>query len=189
MRQRPIQTLQPRPSLPTSRLASVARISPLRTTCPGSSTPTRRCSQLRSGWEARQSAGGPGINRTGIDDFIKRANHFDAGTDAIDIPYDFLWPLTGYVQAKAIIRVNDDYHTAMQFEMKFDLIFVPHNCNIANFLVPNQKPGSSLLLQDYWVCEVARSESTPGPRKWHRMRRCHRYIGRSSSILKDTSCQ
>lgn len=52
--------------------------------------------------------------------FIKRPYQITNGTDVIDIPYRFLWPIPEYVHAKAIQRVNEDYSTAAKVEAEFN---------------------------------------------------------------------
>lgn len=52
--------------------------------------------------------------------YIQRPYQITGGTDVIDIPYRFLYPLVSYVQAKAIQKVNEDYRTAAAVEAKFD---------------------------------------------------------------------
>lgn len=52
--------------------------------------------------------------------YIKRPYQITLGTDVIDLPYRFLYPMVNYVQAKAIERENEDYTQAAQVEIKFE---------------------------------------------------------------------
>jgi hypothetical protein len=51
--------------------------------------------------------------------YIKRPYQLDSGTDVIDIPYRFMYPIVNYVQAKAIQKANEDYSTSFQLEADF----------------------------------------------------------------------
>lgn len=51
--------------------------------------------------------------------YIRRPFQVTAGTDIIDIPYRFIYPLVDYVQAKAIMSENEDYNQAAQMEANF----------------------------------------------------------------------
>lgn len=52
-------------------------------------------------------------------DFVKRPYQLTETTDVIDIPYRFIWPISEYVHAKAIQRLNEDYNTSAQLESNF----------------------------------------------------------------------
>jgi hypothetical protein len=51
--------------------------------------------------------------------YIQRPNQLTLTTDVIDIPYRFMYPITNYVQARAIERENEDYDVALAIENKF----------------------------------------------------------------------
>lgn len=52
-------------------------------------------------------------------DFIKKPYQIEDVTDVIDLPYQFLYPVVNYVQAKAIERYNEDYSQGQALENKF----------------------------------------------------------------------
>jgi len=52
-------------------------------------------------------------------DFVQRPYQLTAGTDVIDIPYRFQYPVVNYVQAKAIEATNEDYSQGEITERKF----------------------------------------------------------------------
>jgi hypothetical protein len=52
--------------------------------------------------------------------YVKRPFQVTDGTDVIDIPYRFIYPLVNYVQAKAIQKYNEDYTEAALVEKRFD---------------------------------------------------------------------
>ncbi len=52
--------------------------------------------------------------------FVKRPFQVDTGTDEIDIPYRFIYPMVNYVHSKTIQRVNEDYREAELVEARFD---------------------------------------------------------------------
>lgn len=52
--------------------------------------------------------------------YIKRPYQITSVTDVVDIPYRFLFPVTNYVQAKAIQHKYEDYSAAAALENKFD---------------------------------------------------------------------
>lgn len=51
--------------------------------------------------------------------YVSRLPQYTDGSDVINIPFRFIWPIYDYVQAKAIQRVNEDYSTARQIERDF----------------------------------------------------------------------
>lgn len=51
--------------------------------------------------------------------FVQRPNQIVAGTDVIDIPYRFVYPIADYVHAKTIQKENEDYSTARLVEANF----------------------------------------------------------------------
>jgi len=51
--------------------------------------------------------------------YIKRPYQIDAGGDVIDIPYRFIYPVSNYVQAKAVEAENEDYGQAAITEQRF----------------------------------------------------------------------
>lgn len=52
--------------------------------------------------------------------YVKRLPQYTLAGDTISIPYRFTWPITEYVQAKAIQKVNEDYSTSQQIENNFE---------------------------------------------------------------------
>lgn len=52
--------------------------------------------------------------------YIKRAFQVTDGTDVLDIPYRFMYPIFTYVQARAIERVSEDYQVAAGLDRRFE---------------------------------------------------------------------
>ena len=52
--------------------------------------------------------------------YVRRPYQINLGTDVIDIDYRFIYPITDYVQAKAIEREAEDYAVAGQVDAKFE---------------------------------------------------------------------
>lgn len=52
--------------------------------------------------------------------YFKRSYQITAGTDVIDIPYRFIYPITNYVLAKTIQRENEDFLVAQSIERQFE---------------------------------------------------------------------
>lgn len=52
--------------------------------------------------------------------YVKRPYQIEQASDVIDIPYRYTYPITDYVQAKAIMAENEDYAQAGATEQKFD---------------------------------------------------------------------
>lgn len=51
--------------------------------------------------------------------YIKRPYQITAGTDVVDIPYRYLYPVVNYIKAKAIQTVNEDYQNSNAIENRF----------------------------------------------------------------------
>lgn len=52
--------------------------------------------------------------------YVMRPYQITLGSDVIDIPYRFIYPIVNYVQAKAIEKQNEDYSTAALVEQRFE---------------------------------------------------------------------
>lgn len=52
--------------------------------------------------------------------FVKRPYQITDSTDVIDIPYRFQWPISEYVHAKGLQKVNEDYGAASALEANFN---------------------------------------------------------------------
>lgn len=51
--------------------------------------------------------------------YVKRPYQITDGTDEIDIPYRFLYPILTYIQARAVERAFEDYQTAKDLDRRF----------------------------------------------------------------------
>jgi len=53
--------------------------------------------------------------------YVQRPYQITSGSDVVDLPYRFIYPVNDYVQAKAIMKENEDYAQAAQVEANFRL--------------------------------------------------------------------
>jgi len=64
--------------------------------------------------------------------YVKRPYQITDGTDVIDLPYRYMWPINDYVQAKAIQAENEDYISSIAIEDRFNVSLERITESVAN---------------------------------------------------------